>query len=350
MNPTVDFIAEMEAIGNVCDVNVFRRANNLSVKLQILFESKRIGNLHKVCRPTKPWSISTYDMANGFGYTVEKDSWKQHCGKIHRTIEKVSSLDVSIGTHEVRLHSIPGVSRIFEDDNGYRLCMIHRDLFSDTSLKFGDWKSYQLLNLDTKHMLDHSLEDTYMHYLSERAERDGVSLPPRPPYSSPCMKVTYAEIIQWYRNLYGAHATGPQDPYQIRAEKLPSGEFFVQPLPFNSRKEYFRTILGLQPIRKIVAALVLLLAIEVYASLTAHDTERRALARNLSNAGIFVDVPKLISSDSDSSVDITTVAAVPPVRGKVDNDMIHRVDRIDRVIDERYRDYYDPSIRPSVSQ
>ena len=341
MDPIADFIAEMKASKNLLGIDVFRVANTLSVKLCTLFESKTIDDIdvHKVRRSTF-WSISTYNMTSGFGYTTEQDSWQERNRKIYRTIEKASLDYISFDTRKLRFRSFPGVSHIDEDDNGYRLHMTHRDLFSSTSCKLVDWKGHQLLKIDTKHMLDRSLEEPYWHYLSQCAPEPL----PQPPRRSPLMTVNNAEIVQWYRNFSGAHSAA-QYPHQLIGEKLPSGEFFVRPL-LSSQREYFRAILGLQEIRKVVASLVLLLAHEVYIALTGIT----------SNASTFVDVPKLVTSDSDLSVDITTVTSVPAARNEGGNNMIRHVDSFDPFIDERYRDCligffpYGSSITPCANR
>ncbi len=348
MGPKADFASEMDAAfrlakaepsGKLFNIDVLRLASTLAVKLCTLLSKGSVGaiDIRKVRCP-KPWSISTYDMTIGLGFTVDKDSWKKRGNNIDRTIEKSSSLNyISADTRALRFSSIPGVSHILEDDDIYRLYMTHRDLFSNTTTKLWDWKDHQLLKIDTKHMLDRSLEESYHRYLSDRAKRDGVSLPPLPLRQPASITITNAEVVRWYRNI-GIHSPNPeQHPHQLIAEKLPSGEFFVRPLTFNSRKEYFRTVLGFRPMRNLTANLVILLASEVYGSLTG--TSHNAISH--------LDIPKLDPSSSDSPVDITTVASVPSVRGEVAKDMIRRVDGIDRVVDERdarYRDYDGPSV------
>lgn len=317
MDPKTDFIAEMDASKRHLGIDTFRVANNLSVKLCTLLESGAIDNIDvRRVRRSTPWSISTYEMTPGFGYTVEKDSWLERRGKIYRTTEKALLDYVSIDTRKLQICSIPGVSKILEDNYGYRLLMTHRDLFSDDSIKMGDWKGHGLLKINTEHMLDRSLEEAYWDYLTERDP--GL---PSPPQGSPSMTVGNAELVRWYRNLSGAHSAA-EYPQQLIGENFLPGKFFVRPL-LSSRKEYFRAVLGMQPMRKLIASLVFLLACEVYV----------ALANQRSNAHIFADVPKLVSPDFE---DVTTMKPALATYGEVANDMIRHVDNFDIFVDKRY--------------
>lgn len=329
MSPTIHFMAEMESAINapsaVRGIDVFRIADNLSVKLWRLFESNAIDDLvvHKIRRTTR-WSVNTYDVTHGFGFEVKKDRWTSHGKKKIREIKQFSLAYGSVDWRRLVLSSVPGVSSIFEDSDGYRLFMTHKALFSREQLTVSQWKGCQLLRMTTDHLMDRSLENAYWR---------GMNLPP-PDGRRPEMFVTCGNLIKWYRHLSGAHSAATL-PHQLRAEKMPSGKFFVRPLYFSTPKEYFREILALKPIRKAVAALVLLLAADIYVSLggSEHDFS------------CWLDCPKF---DGTNACDLTTITSVPAPLEKAPENMFRQVPKLFPFIDERARGsldgffFYDP--------
>ena len=322
MDPRLDFIAEMESAINaptaVKGIDVFRIANNLSVKLQILFESKTMEGVavHKI-RRTSRWSVKTCDYTWGIGYEVKKQSWQKYRQQKIRIIEKANLEQVSLDPRGLLFHSIPGVSTIFHDSDGYRIRMTRTALFSSSHISLGQWKGCQLLRFKTKHLMDRSSEEAYWRWMHEKM----------PDCRQPEIFITCGELIEWYRHLSGAHSAATI-PHQLRAEKMPSGKFFVRPLYFSTRKEYFRTALALRPVRKVVAALVILLASEVYT----------ALIGTTQDCACWFDCPKLGESNA---CDITTVASVLAPLAEPPENMFRQVANIVPFIDERVRGSYD---------